>query len=937
MSTTPQPTPQPIYSLLPAVYRSRDDLLGDPLAAFYSVLECQYGIVKDNLLQLYDDQFIETCAPWVIPYIGALIGYDPVYTVALAGADSRAEVANTIGYRRRKGTLIAMEQVTHDVSGRSTMAIEEFRRLITTLSLRDVRKHHDATADLRRGRGWEDQWGPFTRLNRTVDVRRIAPRLVSPPASSTTMTTTAAPPDPRPLDIAIHGGGRFNIPDVAVWMWRWQSFNVTNAPAFSLAADGNANGYLFSALGGPIPLFQATVSETLPFTMLTKEPDVPEPIRRRRFAKHIGNFYPSDLELFSDGAAVPADLIMCANLEPGPGGEICTVPAGMIAIDPMLGRIQYASGMILPATLEVTYNYGSPAPFAGGPYDRTASISQPSGGFMAIVDSSVVPTGYTSYATLQDAVAAWNLLLPGSVGTIVLPNFNSISGIDLTGANAIQIPSQSQLLIASAEVLTANAPPLWDKSCVTLFGNIEVTAPPAPLGPDGLSQPMGSLQISGVWLSGTISLTGAAACVQMTDCTLVPGIALNPDGSAAQPGAPSVTGTAIGSTFSLTRAICGPISLPATCSVRICNSVLDAGSQSTAAFAGPPGPSTTPIPGAELHIEDSTVIGKVYAQAIRLASNTIFHSALAKVDSWSAAVWANRTQCGCVRFCSLPWSSIVPRRYECLPPDAASQQLLAPQFISLRFGDPAYCLLSGSCPMAVWKGADNGSQMGVFLQIQETEAVANIQIRANEYLVANLECGVFLVPSHSCDTGFEHMGGYNPIQPIGPVHFGPLPGEGLQTPAPDEPQPQPAPAPEPAVPDAATKTEAEPETAKADETQPESAAHQSVEQGSPAPADAEQITANEPVHEPPPIPESEHLPEAGPAAPTEEETQHQSAQPESAAHESAALADAEPPRAEEVQPEGAAAPGAEPDLHPASPESHETQTQDAHTERQDES
>jgi hypothetical protein len=197
--------------------------------------------------------------------------------------------------------------------------------------------------------------------------------------------------------------------------------------------------------------------------------------------------------------------------------------------------------------------------------------------------------------------------------------------------------------------------------------------------------------------------------------------------------------------------------------VRVCDSIVDAGSASSPAFVGPAGSgtSTTPSPGAELHIEDSTVIGKVYAQAIRLASNTIFHSALAASDEWNAAVWANRTQVGCVRFCSLPWSSIVPRRYECLPPDAASEQALAPQFISLRFGDPAYCLLSGDCPMAVWKGADNGSQMGVFLQIQETEAVENIQIRANEYLVANLECGVFLIPSHGCSTVLERPGGIN--------------------------------------------------------------------------------------------------------------------------------------------------------------------------------
>ena len=922
MSTTPQPTPQPIYSLLPAVYRSRDDLLGDPLAAFYLVLECQYAIVKDNLIQLYDDQFIETCAPWVIPYIGALIGYDPVYTVALAGTDSRAEVANTIGYRRRKGTLMAMEQVTHDVSGRSTTAVEEFRRLITTLSLRDVRKHHNATADLRRGRDWEDQWGPFTRLNRTVDVRRIAPRIpIPPPASTTTPSTTAAPPDPTPLDIAIHGGGRFNIPDVAVWMWRWQSFLVTNAPAFSLAAAGNSNGYLFSALGGPIPLFQATIEEMLPFTMLTKEADVPEPIRRRRFARHVGNFYPSDLQLLADGTAVPASQIMCANLEPGPGGEICTVPPGMIAIDPLLGRIQYAAGITLPTTLQVTYNYGSPAQFAGGPYDRTASINQQTSGqqasgFPAIVHSSVVPAGYTSYPSLQAAITAWNKLPAGSVGTIVLPNFQSIPGIDLTGANAILILSQSQLLIASAEISpgpwqpatdysvgdqiydgeciqrcstagTSDAgpptwddtlnqtteeappstvvwtcmgpggsPPLWNNSCVTLFGNIEVHAPAAPLGPDGLSEPMGSLQISGVWLSGAINLTGAAACVQMTDCTLVPGISLNPDGSAAQPGTPSITGTAIGATLCLTRAICGPISLPASCSVRVCDSIVDAGSASSPAFVGPAGSgtSTTPSPGAELHIEDSTVIGKVYAQAIRLASNTIFHSALAASDEWNAAVWANRTQVGCVRFCSLPWSSIVPRRYECLPPDAASEQALAPQFISLRFGDPAYCLLSGNCPMAVWKGADNGSQMGVFLQIQETEAVENIQIRANEYLVANLECGVFLIPSHGCSTVLERPGGIN----------------------------HPFPTPEPGLPfqhDVAAPAITEP---KAEE-------------------EAEPLKTDEAQHEPVATVEAEPKADANP----------------------------EPPKVEEA-PIGAA-----PDLHTALPDLHETQTPGVHTEEQD--
>ena len=377
-------TPGPIYSLLPAVFRTRDAALGGPLEALFEVLESQYGIVKDNVWQLYNDQFIETCAPWVIPYLGQLIGYNTVYTAALTSPDSRAEVANTIGYRRRKGTLVALEQITHDVSGRTTMAVEEFRRLVMTLSLRDVRPCHDATANLRRGRDWEDQDGPFTRLNRTIDVRNITPRVRVPSS-----------PDAAPLDIALHGPGRFNIPEIAVWMWRWQSWLVSNAPAFVLG-DG---GYFFSSLGGPVPLFQSVPEEPAPFSWLVSEQDVPEPICLRRFGAELESFYPNSLQLIADGAPVPVNQIVCANLSELADGAVCTVPSGKIAIDPELGRIQYAADLALPGELRVNYNYGAPAPIGGGPYDRTTNIIQPgtqpnieyantAAPFMAIVGSA---------------------------------------------------------------------------------------------------------------------------------------------------------------------------------------------------------------------------------------------------------------------------------------------------------------------------------------------------------------------------------------------------------------------------------------------------------------------------------------------------------------------------------------------------------------------
>jgi hypothetical protein len=134
---------------------------------------------------------------------------------------------------------------------------------------------------------------------------------------------------------------------------------------------------------------------------------------------------------------------------------------------------------------------------------------------------------------------------------------------------------------------------------------------------------------------------------------------------------------------------------------------------------------------------------------MELASNTIFLARRARHDDWKAALWCDRQQAGCVRFCFLPANSITPQRFECLPPVPAQEGQFRPQFIILRYGHPSYCLLSGDTPSAIWSGADNGSQMGVYYILQERQAVQNVQLRAQEYVPFGLETGVFLVPSSS--------------------------------------------------------------------------------------------------------------------------------------------------------------------------------------------
>src|SRR5215472_15119210 len=93
------PTSDRLYELLPVIYRQRDLDVGTPLQQLLSMIAAQVDLVENDIAQLYDNWFIETCDDWVVPYIGDLIGYQPVSNAIQI---PRCEVANTLGFRRRK-------------------------------------------------------------------------------------------------------------------------------------------------------------------------------------------------------------------------------------------------------------------------------------------------------------------------------------------------------------------------------------------------------------------------------------------------------------------------------------------------------------------------------------------------------------------------------------------------------------------------------------------------------------------------------------------------------------------------------------------------------------------------------------------------------------------------------------------------------------------
>ena len=67
-----------LYRLLPAIHRIRDHERGHPLHALLQVIAEQVNVIEDDIHRLYENWFIETCEDWVVPYIGDLIGYEPV-------------------------------------------------------------------------------------------------------------------------------------------------------------------------------------------------------------------------------------------------------------------------------------------------------------------------------------------------------------------------------------------------------------------------------------------------------------------------------------------------------------------------------------------------------------------------------------------------------------------------------------------------------------------------------------------------------------------------------------------------------------------------------------------------------------------------------------------------------------------------------------------
>jgi hypothetical protein len=704
---------QRLYELLPALYRLRDPGAaagaglgggdpaagGLPLRTLLEVIGQQVGALEDDLQRLYDDAFIETCQPWVIPYIGDLLRVRVPHATTPETSNLRAFVAGTLGYRRRKGTVAVLEQLAHDVAGWPARAVEMFQRLATNQNINHLRPGNLRTPDLRNGDALERLGGAFEEAASLVDVRRIA-----------------------------NGRGRYNLPHIGIFLWRLGAYPFGNAVPWwdeTPPAGAAMRLYRFHPLGRDVPLFAPGRAEDS-IEHLAEESDVPGPLRRRAlhedlevkrtgspsayfeagrpaFRIEVGGtlLSPDEIEICNLGSAE----VESAHLDPARASAL--PPPRRARVDPVTGRFALGTG-VAPETVRVTYHHGASADVGGGEYDRSERLSD---------------TGARSYqavagggAALEAALGAWTGAgrPPALIEITDNLHYQLAAALAVDGSGALEIRAANR----QRPVLEVTAPGgVWP---VRLAAGAE-------------------LRLGGVLFAGGLALeVDTEGTLAVDDATVQP--PLHPPAAAPAVMAAAAPGRAARLEVAMSRTMSGPLLLTRLgagglleSSLSVSDAIVDAG--------GAPGLA---LEAGLAALERATVLGRTEVSTLS-ASNTLL----------VGPVHADRTQEGCVRFSFLPDGSRAPRRYRCQPDLAlsaapASQRTavlarVVPVFTSTRWGDPGYAQLARRGPDELRTGAENESEMGAYAHLRQPQREANLRAVFDEYLRFGLEAGLLFV------------------------------------------------------------------------------------------------------------------------------------------------------------------------------------------------
>lgn len=477
-----------LWQLLPAIYRTQDtDSLSSPgpLRELLNRIGVQLAVVRRSIDRLWADQSIETCDDWVIPYIGDLLGTNLVNKLDPSG--QRRDVAKTIHYRRRKGTLELLEELAFDVTGWPAHVVEGFRRLARTRHGLDPAVGpagfpHANPADVATLLRAEGLTGLLTGglAGGFADLRS---------RHGAALACTAFDESFHTADFRVGAGafGHFGIPKLIVFLWRLTSFAITESTPVPVA--NCAGQFVFDPTGREIALFlpQPPVPDDFAGEWTpAREWQVPGPLT-------------SSLETaITDPGTSPPPPPRRPYPDAVPSRYALNDGAQLFSIWPEIGRFELTGAP--PGPFTVDYNYGFSSLVGAGPYDRDLLGERP-----AEVGSETVVTGGTGLgAALTDA----STVGVGTTGTITIADSLTYTQLAATGSDAA--PITSLLVRAGPATRPVIRPPASNPIPEWVFAG----------GADG------TLVLDGLTVSGCdIVLRGSFANVRITACTVDPGTA----------------------------------------------------------------------------------------------------------------------------------------------------------------------------------------------------------------------------------------------------------------------------------------------------------------------------------------------------------------------------------------------------------------------------
>lgn len=460
---------------LPPAVRAEPDTGGPRLLdALLAAVDGQVAALHEDLDRLWQDFFIDSCADWAVPYLGALLGLPPD-----AG---RREVAFAVALRRRKGTPAALEDFGFVITGLTVRVLEGLRHTVWAQRLGHPPPPRVAALDARDPAARTRLGTPFEAGRRVfAPARRWHPRAVT----------------------------------AVIWPWQIRTLaDVEAAPLFQ------PNRFALDPLGGDVPLYlrprrPRIASEidggSAAGTRTGDETDAPARATYR-LMEALGPVdygpawqLPLDHPLAADGAlltlTVNGDALDWSAIRFGalpPDGTPPAVPGpDEVVVDPNRGHVQFPAPP--KGTVRATWHRAFASPFGG-----LASRAEEHPGARVVV--VVNPASSSAAHTLADAFDTARTLS---------------ASLDPAGSRAgvpdveIRLETSDRLAAPPAQAFTP-AVPRW-----------RIVAPalvtPTVVGDLTLDLTGGQVELAGFLHSGTLHLGEHLASVRLDGITQDPG------------------------------------------------------------------------------------------------------------------------------------------------------------------------------------------------------------------------------------------------------------------------------------------------------------------------------------------------------------------------------------------------------------------------------